>query len=65
MKPENLLLSENGMVKIIDFGLACLIGKQKDEEHIAGTPYYMSPEQKRGEQVFVHLSSKRIHRAAR
>jgi eukaryotic-like serine/threonine-protein kinase len=51
LKPENLLLSDNGIIKVIDFGLACLIGKQPDANHIAGTPIYMSPEQKHGQPV--------------
>jgi serine/threonine-protein kinase len=51
LKPANLLLSESGILKVIDFGLACLIGKQPDPTHIAGTPIYMSPEQKRGSPV--------------
>jgi DNA-binding response OmpR family regulator len=48
LKPENLLLSDNGILKVIDFGLACLIGKRWNSEQIAGTPVYMSPEQKHG-----------------
>ena len=48
LKPENLLLSDNGILKVIDFGLACLIGKRWNAEQIAGTPVYMSPEQKHG-----------------
>jgi CheY-like chemotaxis protein len=51
LKPDNLLFTDNGILKIIDFGLACLIGKQPDPNHIAGTPAYMSPEQKRGSAV--------------
>lgn len=51
LKPENLLLSDSGIIKIIDFGLACLVGKQQDPDHIAGTPAYMSPEQKQGLKV--------------
>lgn len=49
LKPDNLLLSREGIIKIIDFGLACLIDKQVDSDYIVGTPVYMSPEQKRGE----------------
>lgn len=48
LKPENLMLTEDGVLKIIDFGLACLMGKEDDSNIIAGTPIYMSPEQIRG-----------------
>jgi len=51
LKPENLLLSNSGLIKIIDFGLACLINAQQDEKFVAGTPIYMSPEQKAGKPV--------------
>ncbi|MBN2302054.1 MAG: protein kinase [Lentisphaerae bacterium] len=51
LKPENILLSVDGFIKIIDFGLACLMGKQTDSDYITGTPVYMSTEQKRGETV--------------
>ena len=49
LKPANLLLTKDGVLKIIDFGVACLMHSQKDEHHIMGTPIYMSPEQIRGE----------------
>lgn len=49
LKPANLLLSRDGVLKIIDFGVACLIHAQEQTSHVLGTPVYMSPEQLRGE----------------
>ena len=43
MKPNNVLVDENGTVKIIDLGQACAIGTKK--KRIQGTPGYMAPEQ--------------------
>ncbi len=43
MKPNNVLVDENGIVKIIDLGQACAIGTKK--KRIQGTPGYMAPEQ--------------------
>ena len=51
LKPTNLMLSEDGVLKIIDFGISCLLGAQRDAEEIIGTPTYMSPEHIRGETV--------------
>ena len=49
MKPENLLLTSDGKLKLIDFGNAtvCLDRKtrqQKNNTKIVGTPPYMAPE---------------------
>ncbi len=45
VKPENILLDENGQAKLVDFGIASLSGNQSDE--IWGTPYYIAPEKVR------------------
>src|SRR5688572_13741372 len=43
IKPNNILRSDTGKVKIIDFGQSCKIGMIK--ERIQGTPDYIAPEQ--------------------
>jgi serine/threonine protein kinase len=43
LKPNNILFSRTGEVKIIDFGLAWIKGQNKGR--IQGTPEYMAPEQ--------------------
>lgn len=45
MKPNNVVLGADGIVKIIDFGQSCPIGHRK--ERIQGTPDYIAPEQVR------------------
>ncbi|HTU92737.1 MAG TPA: serine/threonine-protein kinase [Gemmataceae bacterium] len=42
LKPNNIMLSRSGDVKIIDYGLATIQGEGKDR--IQGTPEYMAPE---------------------
>jgi alkyl hydroperoxide reductase subunit AhpC len=60
LKPANLLVTRDGVVKITDFGLSRRVPLPSDsdktrewvasqEGKIAGTPAYMSPEQSRGE----------------
>jgi serine/threonine protein kinase len=52
LKPENMLLHKDGRLVLSDFGLAHLIKQGRLEAGSSaswGTPYYMAPEQIRGE----------------
>jgi serine/threonine-protein kinase len=56
MKPENIMIQEDGTIKIIDFGIALLEGARRVTwrglSGTVGTPDYMSPEQLKGERGF-------------
>ncbi len=52
IKSGNVVITEDGVAKIVDFGLAKLLGKNATAKtKTVGTPNYISPEQLRGEVV--------------
>ena len=50
LKPANIMVSNEGVVKIIDFGISRIFNQEQGEmmETYTGTPLYMAPE------VFFH-----------
>ncbi len=55
IKPSNLLRLNDGRVKVADFGIAHMEGREMGDRTrmgaVLGTPHYMSPEQTTGEKV--------------
>ena len=58
LKPDNVMLTASGSLKVLDFGLAKLFveglgvgGLETQEGRLLGTPAYMSPEQAEGAPV--------------
>ncbi|MCH9649703.1 MAG: serine/threonine-protein kinase [Deltaproteobacteria bacterium] len=56
LKPSNILVTRDGEVKLLDFGIAKLLPSEEAADLTAGhamTPQYASPEQYRGEGITV------------
>ena len=55
IKPANVMLTNNGQVKVMDFGIARAVSdtaaSMTQTASVIGTPQYLSPEQIRGETV--------------
>lgn len=54
IKPQNIIIGEDGTPKILDFGISQILHGDDDnneDDFAAGTPSYMSPEQVRNERL--------------
>ena len=51
LKPQNIIINEDGTPKIMDFGIAMLIEESQQSELLVGTPRYMAPEYVRQKMV--------------
>ena len=45
VKPANILIDDQGLAKLVDFGIARLGGGQINDSDALGTPHYVAPEQ--------------------
>ena len=56
IKPQNMVVQGDGVLKVMDFGIARLASRRKEEGHteqgmVVGTPEYMAPEQLLGDEL--------------
>lgn len=52
LRPANIMVSRNGILKVGDFGVAALMEKTPYAKTIIGTPPYMAPEHLKGKAVY-------------
>ena len=58
IKPQNMVVQADGVLKVMDFGIARLATQTRDQGHtqagmVVGTPEYMAPEQLLGDELDV------------
>jgi HAMP domain-containing protein/predicted Ser/Thr protein kinase len=56
IKPQNMVVQSDGVLKVMDFGIARLVTRPKESGHtqagmVVGTPEYMAPEQLLGDEL--------------
>ena len=56
IKPQNMVVQADGVLKVMDFGIARLASRPKESGHteagmVVGTPEYMAPEQLLGDEI--------------
>jgi serine/threonine protein kinase len=51
LKPHNIMVDDDGEVRIMDFGVAVVAAELRDTETVRGTPAYMAPEQLVGRDI--------------
>ncbi len=48
IKPQNIMISKDGKVKVADFGIAKVVSSETYTQNAVGSAHYLSPEQARG-----------------
>jgi serine/threonine-protein kinase len=51
IKPGNIIIDEQGILKLVDFGLAERVEDLQHSSDVVGTPLYISPEQVQGKNI--------------
>ncbi len=52
IKPQNVMLKQDGTIKVMDFGIACFASEGRATDDVTyGSVQYMSPEQARGDNL--------------